>query len=81
MELKDFTVLFLPTKGEFRRYNSFKILKNSSIVYLDFIVPGKGPFKYYVIKIVGGWVWPNAYVCLHSEWVGWVKCLRNQKNN
>ena len=21
-----------------------------------------GPFKYQVIKIVGGWVWPNAYV-------------------
>ena len=40
MELKDFTVLYLPTKGEFRRYKSFKILRNSSIVFLDFIVPG-----------------------------------------
>ena len=40
MELKDFTVLFLQTKGEFRRYKSFKILRNSSIVFLDFIVPG-----------------------------------------
>ena len=40
MELKDFTVLFLQTKGDFRRYKSFKILQNSSIVYLDFIVPG-----------------------------------------
>ena len=29
----------------------------------------KGPFKYYVIKIVGGWVWPNTYVCLHGGWV------------
>ena len=38
----------------------------------------KGPFKYYVSKIVGGWVRPNAYVCLHSGWVGIAKCLRNQ---
>ena len=30
---------------------------------------------------MGGWVWPNAYVCLHSGWVGLVKCLRNQKSN
>ena len=40
----------------------------------------KGPFKYYVSKIVGGWGWPNDYVCLHSGWVGVAKCLRNQKN-
>ena len=39
----------------------------------------KGPFKYYVSKIVGGWVWPNAYVCLHSGWVGKIRFLRNQK--
>ena len=26
---------------------------------------------------MGGWVWPNAYVCLHSGWVGLVKCLCN----
>ena len=39
----------------------------------------KGPFKYYVIKKVGGWVRPNAYVCLHSGWVGVARCLRNQK--
>ena len=42
---------------------------------------GKGPFKYYVSKIVGGWVWPNAYVCLHGGLVGLVKCLPNQKSN
>ena len=40
----------------------------------------KGPFKYYVIKKVGGWVWPNAYVCLQGGWVGVSKCLRNHKN-
>ena len=39
----------------------------------------KGPFKYYVIKIVGGWGWPNAYVSLHTGWVGLARCLRNQK--
>ena len=33
----------------------------------------KGPFKYYLIKKVGGWVRPNAYVCLQGGWVGgWV---------
>ena len=47
MELKDFIVLFLPTKGEFRRYKSFKILQNSSIVYLDFIVPGNNDLSIY----------------------------------
>ena len=30
---------------------------------------------------MGGWVWPNAYVCLHSGWVGLAKCLHNQKSN
>ena len=40
----------------------------------------KGPFKYYVIKKVGGWVWQNAYVCLQGGWVGVAKCLRNFKN-
>ena len=39
----------------------------------------RGPFKYYVIEKVGGWVKPNAYVCLHGGWVGVVRCLRNQK--
>ena len=39
----------------------------------------KGPFKYYVIKKVGGWVRPNAYVGLHDGWVGVARCLRNQK--
>ena len=39
-----------------------------------------GPFKYYVNKIVGGWGWPNAYVCLHGGWVGVERYLRNQKN-
>ena len=37
----------------------------------------KGPFKYYVIKKVGGWVRPNAYVFLQGGWVGVAKCLRN----
>ena len=37
----------------------------------------KGPFKYYVNKKVGGWVWQNAYVCLQGGWVGVAKCLRN----
>ena len=41
----------------------------------------KGPFKYYVIKKVGGWVRPNAYVCLQGGWVGVAKCLRNHKNH
>ena len=27
----------------------------------------------------GGWVRPNAYVCLHSGWVGVARCLRNQR--
>ena len=40
----------------------------------------KGPFKYYVSKKVGGWGMPNAYVFLHSGWVGLARCLRNQKN-
>ena len=40
----------------------------------------KGPFKYYVSKIVGGWGWPNAYVCLRGGWVGVERYLRNQKN-
>ena len=40
MELKDFTVLFLPTKGDFRKYKSCKILQKSSIVYLHSSVPG-----------------------------------------
>ena len=40
-----------------------------------------GPFKYYVSKIVGGWVWPNDYVCLHGGWVGLARCLRNKKNH
>ena len=30
---------------------------------------------------MGGWGWPNAYVCLHVGWVGVAKCLRNQKNH
>ena len=47
MELKDFTVLFLPTKGDFRSYKSFKIRQNSSIVYLDFIVPGNNDLFVY----------------------------------
>ena len=38
----------------------------------------KGPFKYYVSKIVGGWVWPIAYVCLHGGWVGEARFLHNQ---
>ena len=38
----------------------------------------KGPFKYYVIKKVGGWVWPNAYVSLQVGWVGVGKYLRNE---
>ena len=41
----------------------------------------KGPFKYYVSKKVGGWGWPNAYVCLQGGWVGLAKCLRNHKNH
>ena len=41
----------------------------------------KGPFKYYVIKKVGGWGWQNAYVCLQGGWVGVAKCLRNHKNH
>ena len=40
----------------------------------------KGPFIYYVIKKVGGWVRPNAYVCLQGGWVGVAKCLHNYKN-
>ena len=40
----------------------------------------KGPFKYYVIQKVGGWVRPNTYDCLQGGWVGVAKCLRNQKN-
>ena len=40
----------------------------------------KGPFIYYVIKKVGGWVRPNAYVCLQGGWVGVAKCLRKYKN-
>ena len=28
---------------------------------------------------MGGWGWPNDYVCLHSGWVGVAKCLRNLK--
>ena len=40
----------------------------------------KGSFICYVIKKVGGWVWPNAYVCLQGGWVGLAKCLRNHKN-
>ena len=39
----------------------------------------KGPFKYYVIKKVGGWARPNTYVCLHGGWVGLARCLSNQK--
>ena len=40
----------------------------------------KGPFKYYVIKKVGGWVRPNAYVCLQGGWV-WQDAyvIKNQK--
>ena len=41
----------------------------------------KGPFKYYVIKKVGGWGRQNAYVCLQGGWVGVAKCLRNHKNH
>ena len=41
----------------------------------------KGPFKYYVSKKVGGWGWPNAYVCLQGGWVGLAACLRNYKNH
>ena len=29
---------------------------------------------------MGGWGWPNTYVCLQSGWVGLGRCLRNQKN-
>ena len=29
----------------------------------------------------GGWVRPNAYVCLQGGWVGVAKCLRNHKNH
>ena len=37
--------------------------------------------RYYVSKKVGGWGWPNAYVCLQGGWVGLAKCLRNHKNH
>ena len=30
---------------------------------------------------MGGWGWPNAYVCLQGGWVGVAKCLRNYKKN
>ena len=30
---------------------------------------------------MGGWVRPNAYVCLQGGWVGVAKCLRNHKNH
>ena len=29
---------------------------------------------------MGGWVRPNAYVCLQAGWVGVAKCLCNHKN-
>ena len=38
----------------------------------------QGPFKYYVIEKVGGWVRPNAYVFLHGGWVGIERCIRNK---
>ena len=47
--------------------------------YIPYARHHKGPFKYYVIKKVGGWGWPNAYVCLQGGWVGVAKCLRNYK--
>ena len=50
------------------------------IYYYLRAILSKGPFKYYVIKKVGGWVRPNAYVCLQGGWVGVAKCLRNHKN-
>ena len=46
----------------------------------NFYLP-KGPFIYYVIKKVGGWGYPNAYVCLQGGWVGVAKCLHNHKNH
>ena len=54
--------------------------KVSKVVQLPNL-QAKGPFKYYVIKKVGGWVRPNAYVCLQGGWVGVAKCLRNHKNH
>ena len=36
----------------------------------------KGSSIYYVSKILGGWVLPNAYNCLYTGWVGLNKCLR-----
>ena len=54
--------------------------KVSKVVQLPNL-QAKGPFKYYVIKKVGGWVRPNAYVCLQGEWVGLAKRLRNSKNH
>ena len=51
-----------------------KLKKNDTNVDMH-----KGPFKYYVIKKVGGWGWPNTYVCLQGGWVGVAKCLRNYK--
>ena len=63
-------VLTMVQRRNFWTWNSF-IKKHA----------GKGPFKYYVIKKVGGWARPNTYVCLHGGWVGMGKCIRNKKSS
>ena len=45
-------------------------------IWFSILLP-KGPFKYYVIKKVGGWVQQNDYVFLQGGWVGMANCLRN----
>ena len=47
------------------------------------ISQGKGPFKYYVIKEVGGWgqkmeIFEDLQYCKSSKkWVGWPKKVKN----
>jgi len=69
--LKDFTVLFLQTKGDFRRYKSFKILQNSSIVYLDFIVPGNNDLFIVspLLQTIGSTFLTELALCLKVKWI------------
>ena len=64
----------------FKNFSQRLSLKNILItIFLFYRILHKGPFKYYVIKKVGGWVRSNAYVCLQGGWVGLAKCLHNHE--
>ena len=56
------TLQFLPILN-------FNLIFSTAVFLVLYSFPDQWPFKYYIIKKVGGWVRPNAYGCLQGGWV------------